>query len=179
MPLFSVVDIDEKLFDAAFALVRTAMPDVSAKQWSDYARNACAHGGLLGLVGAQGALFGFLSYRIGESLRHGQVFHIDHFVTFELSRSNPARRALCEAAEALARAHGCGTIEVRISGNNYAVCGTAKAHCWQELGHVLDGVVFAKRLQVPSVAGIGTLETAPAGKDYRPADRTCVPRPHL
>ena len=156
MPIFSVVDIDENLFGAAYALVRTAMPDVSAKQWYDYARHARDDGGLLGLVGAQGTLFGFLSYRNGESLRYGRVLHIDHFVTFELSRSAPGRRALCEVVEALARQQGCAAIEVRLDGGGYALCDTAKARCWHELGHALDGVVFTK----PLAAGIGTSRAA-------------------
>ena len=150
MPIFSVVDIDENLFGAAYALARTALPEVSAKQWSDYARNARAQGGLLGLVGAQGTLFGFVSYRIGAALRHGRTLQIDHFVTLELSRSAPGRRALCGAVEALARKQGCTAIEVRMDSRGYADGGTAKAQGWTSLGHSLEAVVFTKSLEAGS-----------------------------
>ena len=71
MPIFTVVDIDEKLFDAAYPLVRTVEPEVSAEQWSRYAYKVCLRGGLLGLVGADGVLFGFATYRVEESLGRG------------------------------------------------------------------------------------------------------------
>ena len=150
MPIFSVVDIDEKLFDAAYPLVRTVVPGVSAEQWSAYARTVRMRGGLLGLIGAENALFGLLTYRNEESLRHGRIFHIDNFVTFELNRAAPGRRALCEAAEALARKQGCAAIETRLDGRGIADGGTAKAQGWLTLGHRLEAVVFTKSLEVAS-----------------------------
>ena len=147
MPIFSVVDIDEKLFDAAYPLVRTAAPGVSAEQWSAYARKVRMRGGLLGLIGAGNALFGLLTYRNEENLRHGRIFHIDDFVTFELNRAAPGRRALCEAAEALARKQGCAAIEIRLDRRGFAEGGTAKAEGWLTLGHRLEAVVFTKSLK--------------------------------
>ena len=155
MPIFSVVDIDENLFDAAYPLVRTVAPGVSAEQWSAYAYTVRMRGGLLGLIGAENALFGLLAYRNEESLRHGRIFHIDNFVTFELNRAAPGRRALCEAAEALARKQGCAAIEIRLDGRGFADGGTAKAQGWLNLGHRLDAVVFTKSLEAaiePNVA---------------------------
>ena len=147
MAIFSVVDIDEKLFDAAYPLIRTVAPDVSAPQWSDYACKARMRGGLLGLIGAEDALFGLLTYRHEQSLRHGRIFHVDNFMTFELSRAAPGRRALCDAAEALARKQGCTSIEFRLDGRGYADGGTAKAQGWLTLGHSLEAVVFTKLLE--------------------------------
>lgn len=153
MPIFSVVDIDEKLFDAAYPLIRTAAPGVSAEQWSDYARKVRMRGGLLGLIGAENALFGLLSYRQEESLRHGRIFHVDNFMTFELNRAAPGRRALCEAAEALARKQGCAAIEFSLDSRGYADGGTARAQGWLNLGHTLDAVVFTKSLGVAIETG--------------------------
>ena len=153
MPIFPVVDIDEKLFDAAYPLVRTAAPGVSAEQWSAYARKARLRGGLLGLIGAGNALFGLLTYRNEENLRHGRIFHIDNFVTFELNRAAPGRRALCEAAEALARKQGCAAIEIRLDRRGCADGGTAKAEGWLTLGHSLEAVVFTKSLEVAIETG--------------------------
>ena len=148
MPIFSVVDIDENAFAAAYPLVRTFAPGVSAEQWSDYARKLGSEGGVLGLAGADGALFGFLSYRKGDTLRHGSVLHIDNFVTFELNHAAPGRRALCEAAETLARKQGCAAIELRLDSRGFADGGTARAQGWLNLGHRLDAVVFTKMLEV-------------------------------
>lgn len=144
--MFSVVDIDEKLFSAAYPLVRTAMPDVTEQQWSDYARKARMRGGMLGLFGAEGTLFGLLTYRNEESLRHGLTFHIDQFITFELSRSGPGRRALCEAAERLARAQGCAAIELRMPDRGDVERNLAKAQAWLNLGHRVEAVMFTKSL---------------------------------
>ena len=147
MPIFSVVDMDENAFAAAYPLVRTVAPEVSAEQWSDYARKVRLRGGLLGLIGPKGALFGLLTYRNEENLRHGRIFHIDNFMTFELNRAAPGRHALCEAAEVLARKHGCTAIEIRLDSCGYADGGATKAQGWLNLGHSLDAVVFTKSLE--------------------------------
>lgn len=146
MPIFSVVDIDEKLLEAAYALVRTVMPDVSAIQWRDYASDARSRGGLLGLVGPQGNLFGFLTYRDEHSLRHGKTLHIDQFVTFELSRLAPGRRILYGAAESLALSRGCKAIELRLGKFGIAHGAVSKAQYWFDLGCSLDSMVFGKSL---------------------------------
>ena len=146
MPIFSVVDIDEKQLDAAYALVRTVMPDVSAQQWREYAGSARMRGGLLGLVGPNENLFGFLAYRDEHSLRHGRTLHIDQFVTFELSRSAPGRQALYEAAEALARSRDCKAIELRLEKCGIANSSVSKAQYWFDLGCSLDSMIFCKPL---------------------------------
>ena len=146
MPIFSVVDMDEKLFDAAYSLVRTVAPGVSADQWSAYAHKVRMRGGLLGLLGTENALFGLLTYRNEESLRHGRIFHVDNFMTFEFNRAAPGRRALCTAAEALARKQGCSAIEFSLDSCGYADGSTAKAQGWSKLGHRMAAVVFAKSL---------------------------------
>ena len=127
MPIFSVVDMDENSFSAAYPLVRTAIPDVSVEQWLDYARKVRMRGGLLGLMGPQSTLFGLLTYRGEESLRHGRIFVVDNFLTFELNRAAPGRQALSDAAEALARKQGCNAIELRLDSRGYAIDASAKA----------------------------------------------------
>ena len=157
MSIFSVVDMDENKVSAVYPLVRTAFPDVSPQQWLDYARMARMRGGLLGLRGPQGTLYGFLTYRIEESLRLGRIFAVDHLLTFELNRAAPGRQALCEAAEALARNRGCKAIELRQGSRGYAVDASAKARGWLNLGHRLEAVVFAKML----VGGVEVDDTTP------------------
>lgn len=148
MPIFSVVDMDENAFSAAYPLVRTATPDVSVEQWLDYAHKVRMRGGLLGLMGPQSTLFGMLTYRDEESLRYGRIFVVDNFLTFELNRAAPGRQALCDAAEALARKQGCNAIELRLDSRGYAINASVKARGWLNLGHSLEAVVFIKMLEV-------------------------------
>lgn len=147
MPIFSVVDIDEKLFDAAFPLVRTVAPGVSAEQWSSYAQKVRIRGGLLGLMGPHSTLFGLLTFRNEESLRHGRIFVVDIFLTFELSRAAPGRQVLYDAAEALARQQECKAIELRLDSRGFAIDRSANARSWLDLGHSLEAVVFTRSIK--------------------------------
>jgi len=171
MAILTVVDIDEKLFDAAYTLIRTIAPEVSAEQWSDYACKVTLRGGLLGLLGPDGTLFGIMTYRVEQSLRRGQCLLIDNFVTLELNRAAPGRRALSDAAEALAREEGCTSIEVRLDSRGYVDHSTIKAQGWFSLGHSLDAVVFVKSLinsvDADSPADIPSLADASAAT-YKP-----------
>ena len=150
MAIFSVVDMDEKLFEAAYPLIRTVAPDVTAEQWLEYASKVWMRGGLLGLIGPQSTLFGLLTYRNEESLRHGKIFVVDNFLTFELSRAAPGRQALSDAAEALARKQLCTAIELRLDSRGFAIDRSAKARSWLDLGHNLGAVVFTKLLEASS-----------------------------
>ena len=158
MPIFSVVDMDENAFSAAYPLVRTATPEVSVEQWLDYARKVRMRGGLLGLMGPQSTLFGLLTYRGEESLRHGRIFVVDNFLTFELNRAAPGRQALSDAAEALARKQGCNAIELRLDSRGFAIDRSAKARSWLDLGHTFQGVVFTKILDASHEADIGGVQ---------------------
>ena len=153
MPIFSVVDMDENAAAAAYPLVRTAAPDVSSEQWLDYAGMIRMRGGLLGLMGPQSTLFGLLTYRNDASLRHGRIFAVDNFLSFELNRDAPGRQALCDAAEALAREQGCAAIEFRLDSRGYAIDRSARTQGWLNLGHSLEAVVFTKSLEVAIQAG--------------------------
>ena len=162
MPIFSVVDMDENACVAAYPLVRTASPDVSVEQWLDYARKARMRGGLLGLMGLQSILFGLLTHRNEANLRHGKIFVVDNFLTFELNRAAPGRQMLCEAAEALARKQGCNAIELRLDSRGYAVDASAKARSWLDLGHSLEAVVFTKILDAVNATDGGEVRLSAA-----------------
>ena len=160
MPIFSVVDMDENAVSAAYPLIRTATPHVSAKQWLDYTRKVRIRGGLLGLMGPQSTLFGLLTYRSEASLDHGRIFVVDNFLTFELNRAAPGRRALCDAAEALARKQGCKAIEFRLDSRGFAIDRSAKARSWLDLGHRLEAVVFINLLDVGREADVGGVQVS-------------------
>lgn len=146
MPSFSVADLKEDQFEAVWPLVRAASPDITLWRWLQYAHEASHAGGLLGLFGPDGALFGFLTYREEDNLRCGRVLRVDDFLCVELSRAAPARRALCAGAEAIARDKGCAAIEFRLASRGYADAEGAKAKGWANLGHSLESVLFMKQL---------------------------------
>ena len=147
MPHFTVAPLDQAQLAAAYALALSVVPDLSPEHWREFARVKQEQGGLLGLFAGGGELFGFLSYRIEESLRLGRVMRIDNFVTVELNRRAPGRRALCRAAEALAREKGCAAMELRLSSRGYVDEGSDRAQNWISLGHQLESVLFTKVLE--------------------------------
>lgn len=142
-PQYCVDELKTSEADAAFPLVRAIAPEVTLDDWRDYVRRRSMQGGLLGLFGADGEIAGLLSYRLGERLRHGTVLALDDFVTFELGRNAPGRRALLVAAEDLARKLGCTGIELRIAARGIADPASPKANGWVSLGLDLDSIIFA------------------------------------
>lgn len=146
-PQFCVTELKTTEADAAFPLVRAIAPEVTLSDWRDYVRRRSMQGGLLGLFGADGEISGLLSYRLRERLRHGTVLALDDFVTFELSRNAPGRRALLAAAEDLARDLGCTGLELRVGARGIADPGAQKVQGWVSLGLALDSVVFATKFR--------------------------------
>lgn len=143
MDFLSVSELEEGELAPAYALVRTLAPGVSLDRWLSFARTHREHGGFLALRGEQGVLFGLLSYREEDSLRLQRVLRIENFISFELSAAAPGRKALFEAAEAIARDRGCAAVRVTIGG---AEAVTAKLRGWAALGLDAEQVVLTKRL---------------------------------
>ena len=147
-PQFYVDAVTPIQADGAYPLIRSVAPEVSLEDWRDYVQRRYRSGGLLGLWDGRGGIIGVLSYRLGERMRHGLVLALDDFVTFELSQSAPARRALLEAAEKLAHDLGCTGLELRLGARGFADQHVAKAQGWTSLGLSLDSVIFVKPLQI-------------------------------
>lgn len=148
-PQFYVDALTLEVAELAFPLVRAMAPEVGLEAWLDYVERRCREGGLIGLFGADGALVGLFSYRLGERLRHGRVLALDDFVCFELTHAAPARKTLIAAAEDLARSLGCTGLEVRIGQRGCAHAESPKARGWLSLGLELDSVIFVKPLDNP------------------------------
>lgn len=132
--------------DAAFPLIRAIAPEVMLDQWLDYVERRCREGGLMRLIGTDGALIGLFSWRLGERLRHGRVLALDDFVTFELSQSAPGREALLRAAEELGRSLGCTGLEIRLGGRGFIDVASPKTVGWAHLGLTLASVIFEKAI---------------------------------
>ena len=146
-PQFYVDALTPAQADWAYPLIRSIAPEVSPEDWEDYVQRRYRSGGLLGLWDGRGGIVGVLSYRLGERMRHGLVLALDDFVTFELSRAAPGRRALLDAAEKLARDLGCTGLELRLASRGFADEHSAKAHGWTALGLSLDSVILVKPLE--------------------------------
>jgi hypothetical protein len=146
MRRFTVSDLADDQLESAYAPIRTLAPDVSLERWLTYARALQQRGGILGLFGGDGMLFGLLTYRRDDCLRYGPVMLVDNFVTFELNRASPGRKALCEAIEALARAQACAAVRMIVGGRGHIVAGSAKTSGWIALGHNAEAIVLTKRL---------------------------------
>lgn len=145
-PQFYVDALTPAQADRAYPLIRAFAADVSRDDWQDYVQRRYRSGGMLGLWDEQGGIAGVLSYRLGERMRYGLVLALDDFVTFELSRAAPGRRALLDAAEKLARDLGCKGLELRLASRGFADEHSARAHGWTSLGLSLDSVIFVKSL---------------------------------
>jgi hypothetical protein len=145
-PQFYVVALGFREADSAFPLIRAIAPEVTLDQWLAYVERRCREGGLMGLIGTDGALIGLFSWRLGERLRHGRVLALDDFVTFELSQSAPGRETLLRAAEELGRSLGCTGLEVRLGARGFIDVASPKAVGWARLGLTLDSVIFDKAI---------------------------------
>ena len=147
MTSFSVAPLDSAAMADAFPMVRAAAPDVGADQWRRYAdwlRNA--QGGVLGAFAPNSRLHGVAAYCRDDELRHGRTLRVDLIVTFELNRSAPGRRALCDALAGLAREKHCDRLTLALPSRGFADAASAKAASWSELGFEMDSVTLSKSL---------------------------------
>lgn len=145
MTHFTVAALDDDQLESAYALIRTLAPDVPLERWLTYARAMLHKGGILGLFGGDGeAMFGLLTYRKEDCLRYGLVLLVENFVTFELNRTSPGRKALCAAVEAIAREQGCAAVQLIVGGRGYIDSDSAKTRGWIALGHNAESVILTK-----------------------------------
>lgn len=153
MTSFTVAPLDSAAMADAYPMVRAAAPEVEAEQWQRYAewlRNA--QGGVLGAFAPNARLHGVAAYCRDDELRHGRALRVDLIVTFELSRSAPVRRALCDALEGLAREKRCDRLTLALPSRGFADAASAKAESWSELGFEMDSVTLSKRLDCGAFA---------------------------
>lgn len=147
MSRFTVVHLREDRLDETLPLVRTAAPLVTAERWRRFARSLRdSDGGLLAAFDGDGRAHGVAAYRLEESLVHGRTLRVEPMVTFELSRSAPARAALCRALEFLALAKVCDSLIISAPSRGYADPQSPKAGAWASLDFDLASVALVKRL---------------------------------
>lgn len=147
MPRFTVIQVGDDRLDSTLPLVRMAAPLVSAQQWRHYVAALSESGGALLAASARDERpHGIAAYRIEEDLSHGRTLRVEPMVTFEINRSAPARAALCEVLEQLARAQNCASLVIATRSRGFADPHSAKAEAWAPFGFELGSIVLVKRL---------------------------------
>lgn len=148
MSQFTVIHLQGDRLDEALPLVRMAAPTATVDQWRHFVgwlgRN---DGGVLAAFAGDGRPHGIAAFRPEESLSLGRVLHVEPMVTFELSRSAPARTALCQALELLAVARAYENLVIVTGGRGYVNPHCQKAASWAGLGLDMTSVALAKPLR--------------------------------
>ena len=147
MSRFMVIHLQEDRLDQALPLARMAAPLLTPEHWREFVRLlAKDDGGILAAIAGDGRTHGVAAYRIQQGLTYGRALRVEPMVTFEISRSAPARTALCDALELLALAKACDSLVIATSSRGYASPVSAKAAAWAPLGFDLASVELVKRL---------------------------------
>lgn len=153
VPQLTVRELGNCDLPAAWPLVRTAAPSLGPDRWRSYAEALIGRGGgIIGISGEDGGLYGIATYEAAENLRAGRVLRVGTLVTMELTRRSPVRRVLCEALDRLAPALRCEAVAISIPKRSFAARMTRNANGVAGSGSELEEVVFMKRLGVPATA---------------------------
>lgn len=153
VPQLTVRELGNCDLPAAWPLVRTAAPALGPDRWTSYAEALIGRGGgIIGISGEDGGLYGIATYEAAENLRAGRVLRVGTLVTMELTRRSPVRRVLCEALDRLAPALRCEAVAISIPKRSFAARMTRNANGVAGSGSELEEVVFMKRLGAPATA---------------------------
>jgi hypothetical protein len=134
MPELSVLQLSECQLAHAFPLVRAAAR-VTSDRWEAFGRELiAAGGGILAIQADDGCLHGLAAFRRCETLRHDVSLQVEILVAFELSRSAPVRRALCEAIREHAKARRCHSIVYTMAAHSHADAASLRRMSWEKSG---------------------------------------------
>jgi len=119
-PLFTIVQLDDATLADAWPVVRLTNADAVSDWWENEARALIDRGGgVLGARAANGTFHGIATYECVQRPRAGSMLAVDRLVTFELSRREPVKEALCEALHAIAAAYCCSSIAMPMPAKAY------------------------------------------------------------
>lgn len=147
----------------AYALVRTAMPQLSLAQWvhfveqlgggGDPAGQPAGERGILLARDREGLLLGLVAYRLAHDLCHGPVLLGENLIAFGLLDHRPTAEGLVRALEEIAARLGCDRLQLSLPqpapppgtvARPAAASGLAAL--LQGRGHRLEGLVLGKGL---------------------------------
>ncbi len=147
----------------AFALIQTALPEVTLAAWRDFAaalmsgttprgdaqgdaRGDAQEGGILAATDGRDTIAGLCSYRVVPDLVHGRLLDANHFLAFDLLDRRPVAEALAEALEALARDRACAAVHIHLPRHL-----PRRNDAPTEPGHGLSGLLTARGHRVESL----------------------------
>lgn len=104
----------------AWPIVRMSLAHADGAWWLCEAGDLLQRGGgVLAAHAPDGSIHGIATYEPVVKPRAGKVLAVDRLIAFELSRSAPCRRALCDAIELLAPALGCNGVALAVPAKGY------------------------------------------------------------
>ncbi len=142
--------------DAAFPLVREAVPGLTLKAWRAFARHQAsprraANAGIMVIRRrARPHPCGLFVYRREQDLSHGPILVAEHVVAVDVLDARPAMQALLHEMEDLARRLGCTAIRTVLLGSEVLA-----ADRMAEAGHAPEGETLWKQLPEACSASCG------------------------
>lgn len=118
MPQFSVEHLHGENLAEAAALIRVGGAESVPGLWEIDARTMLGRGGgVLVARGADNSVHGVATYEVIKRPRTGRVLAVATLFSIDLSRKQPAKRALVETLEQISAAFGCSALAFPASGH--------------------------------------------------------------
>ncbi len=165
MTRFKIRPLSAESVTQAYALIQTALPEVTLAAWRDFAaalmsgpdargdapggaRGDAREGGILAVADRRNYIAGLCSYRVVPDLVHGRLLDAGHFLAFDLLDRRPVAEALAEALEVLARERGCAAVHTHLPYRTAAPTepGNGLSGLLAARGHRVESLGLCKRL---------------------------------
>lgn len=120
---FVVEPMTEGQIGPSYPIIQIALPRVNHADWQSFARRAIAampgHRGILVIRRRERPYpSGIACYRCETDLSSGRVLTARHLAAIDILDTVPLFHGLVEGLAAIARAHGCHTMRVVMTGNS-------------------------------------------------------------
>jgi hypothetical protein len=120
MPNFAIEHLSADQLSEAWPILHATRAEPVAQWWENDAKDLIRRGGgVLVARAADGRIRGLATYESVERPHEGRLLEVGKLITFELSRKEPIRHALCKALDLLALAGGLNGVALLLP------CGSA------------------------------------------------------
>lgn len=144
---FTIAPLQPEEIRPAFALVRTAWPEVTLPAWRRFAAGATraartgakARRGLIAARAETGAIVGLYAYSVDRDPALGAVLRVDHLIALDLVDRAAVTEALLGSLDSLAAALGCDAIRTILGARQDGITSRFFA-----AGHHVSGLVLAR-----------------------------------
>jgi hypothetical protein len=115
MANFTIERLSPERVSDAWPILQATRAEPLPQWWESEGKDLIQRGGgVLVARAADGSIHGLATYETAERPDAARVLAVETLVTFELSRKQPAKRALCAALELLATELGCSGVGLPI-----------------------------------------------------------------